>query len=422
MSFVFDPKIFILPPFLDCPKCGEKNCYGVLSIQAQHYIRRCKQCWGDEAYPLPLLNKKIIYIDQFAISNMMKSINPKLKVTNKHDSFFKDLFLKLEFLAKAHIVVCPHSLIHSDESIMSRNYEDIKAMYRYLSFGSEYMPVTTINRFHFVSAFEKYTNGNGVIEIDKKIVCPSYNIWKERFRIDIDQESIEEDKRGIKKYKLKASAALQQVFDNWRSEKPFDFEKIFKIELFAAAKLYVERYLSFIEEKAKAYMGMRSDLGKSDETIILVYQMLEILKSNGSENGITNDLIIIQNFLQSDALLEIPNHRIECLLWAALARKAAAGQKSLRNISIVNDIRAISSYMPYSDAMFIDKECHGLLNDGDVSKRLMCNTRIFSLANKEEFLDYLDDMISKVSPEHIELIKKVYGDTWLKPYTTMYNP
>ena len=421
-DFIFDPKILILPPYFECPNCGEINSFGVLSIHDGYYIRRCKECWYDESYGLPKLDKKIIYLDQFVISNMMKSLNSKIQTNDANDDFFRNLFLKLEFLAKVHIVVCPDSLIHYDESIMSKHYEDIRAMYRYLSFGTSYMPTSTISRFHFVSAFRKYITGEDDIEIDRDTVCSGYNKWKDRIRVDIDTKSEKEDRKQIEESKLKLLQNLQPVFDKWKFQKPFVFDDVYKRELYSPSKLYIKRYLDFTKEIIKANMGIEGNINEyiSDEKLVLVKQMLDILEENGV-NNLADEFNTIQSFFQSDIMLEIPNHRIECLMWAAFARKAAYGQKSIKKISIVNDIRAISSYMPYSDAIFIDKECHGLLNDDDVSKRLKCNTKIFSLYNKNDFLMYLDDMISEVPEEHIELIKRVYGEQWMKPYTSMYD-
>jgi hypothetical protein len=36
-EFVFDPKVFILPPFNTCPSCGQKESYGVLMIGGAQY-------------------------------------------------------------------------------------------------------------------------------------------------------------------------------------------------------------------------------------------------------------------------------------------------------------------------------------------------------------------------------------------------
>lgn len=422
-DFCFDPRLFITPPFEDCPKCKEKKCFGVLSIYGQSYIRRCNKCWYDESYSLPVLSKKIIYIDQFVISNMMKSIHPTFRITDKNNDFFKELFLKLEFLAKAHIVVCPESLIHYDESIMSKRYcyDDIKEMYKYLSFGTSFLSISTISRFHFVAAFRKYLTGVDDIKLKRETVCPRCNEWKDKLRIDVDCTTREAYKKEICDQKIRSLEALSLVFEDWKRIRPFVFEEIFKNELTSPAKFYLKNYYVFLKEFTKAQFGIENNINRyiSDEALLTVREMFNILEE--SQIALSRYCELIDTFFKSNLMLEVPNHRIESLLWTALARKAASGQKKIKNISIVNDIYAISSYMPYSDAIFIDKECHGLLDDVDVQKRIGCTTRVFSLKNKAEFIKYLDELILNISEEHIALIKQVYGEQWLEPFTSMYD-
>ena len=71
-----DPRIFISNPYVTCPKCRKEG-FGVLMIDGRHYTRRCRECWHTENIDLPPIRKKIIYIDQFAISGMMKVIRPQ---------------------------------------------------------------------------------------------------------------------------------------------------------------------------------------------------------------------------------------------------------------------------------------------------------------------------------------------------------
>jgi hypothetical protein len=39
------------------------------------YTRRCRACWFKAHVGLPPLSRKVVYIDQFAISDMMKTLN-----------------------------------------------------------------------------------------------------------------------------------------------------------------------------------------------------------------------------------------------------------------------------------------------------------------------------------------------------------
>ena len=117
MSYrLISPRDFIRPPYVRCPKCGQQT-FGILGVSDQQYFRRCYGCLypkRDEKpviYPLPVLKKKIIYLDQFAISNMVKFFYPEVKVskTRTIDSFYKVLFDKIHRLTSLQLVICPDS-------------------------------------------------------------------------------------------------------------------------------------------------------------------------------------------------------------------------------------------------------------------------------------------------------------------------
>src|SRR3954464_2383075 len=74
-TFVIDPRDWISPPFIACPFCGAEE-FGVLMITRSSYVRRCRACMKDEQFGLPALAKKILYLDQFAISKLMKVLHP----------------------------------------------------------------------------------------------------------------------------------------------------------------------------------------------------------------------------------------------------------------------------------------------------------------------------------------------------------
>ena len=138
----FDPRIFISPPYIKCPKCG-KDSFGILTICNNHYCRRCIECFyprGTEpeaSYPLPKLNKKIIYLDQFAISEMMKVLNPESKAHQKGtvNKVWLDVFEKTHRLCKMQLIICPDSNYHHDESIVSPFFNELRRIYELFSHG-----------------------------------------------------------------------------------------------------------------------------------------------------------------------------------------------------------------------------------------------------------------------------------------------
>ena len=121
------PKVkeFVSPPFWTCPDCGHQGTFGVLMVCDRHYVRRCINCWFDQRLPLPEIRKRIIYLDQFVISNMMKELDP----AHKHaQGFYQSLFERLDRLSKLQLIVCPDSPIQDHESVVDTRYENSRCL------------------------------------------------------------------------------------------------------------------------------------------------------------------------------------------------------------------------------------------------------------------------------------------------------
>jgi len=71
--------------------------------------------------------------------------------------------------------------------------------------------------------------------------------------------------------------------------------------------------------------------------------------------------------------------------------------------------RQLHPTAPYVDAMFLDKECAGLLRETPLREDLNLRARIFSLNTRQEFLDYLGEL-ENAAPEKVRhYSKRLYG-------------
>jgi len=113
--------------------------------------------------------------------------------------------------------------------------------------------------------------------------------------------------------------------------------------------------------------------------------------------------------------------RIQAMLFAAVARKAAAGQKKSPTRGFFNDVGMISTILPYSDVMFIDNECAGLMAEDPLKSELNYGAKIFSLSTRDKFDEYLDLILHSVSAAHLRKVREIYGDGWEKPFTGIYD-
>jgi hypothetical protein len=116
----FDARKLVGPPYWKCPDCGAEK-FGVYHINAHSYDRRCVNCWCKGNFPLWPLNRKVVYIDQFAISDMMKSLNRAAEHHSRAaaDPFWLALFERLDRVVKLQLAICPYSDAHRHESMVS---------------------------------------------------------------------------------------------------------------------------------------------------------------------------------------------------------------------------------------------------------------------------------------------------------------
>src|SRR5712691_3171481 len=88
--------IWILPQYQTCPNC-RRDAFGVLMIGGTSMVRRCMECFYDEQFQLPDVDKSIVYLDQMAISNMTKILHPELSAGRAIDPFWREMFERIDF-------------------------------------------------------------------------------------------------------------------------------------------------------------------------------------------------------------------------------------------------------------------------------------------------------------------------------------
>ena len=124
------------------------------------------------------------------------------------------------------------------------------------------------------------------------------------------------------------------------------------------------------------------------------------------------------DFLHSEQALSAPENHLEALLYAALGHLAGSGQRRVPSRGTPNDIKFISAYLPYCDAMFIDNEFAQILSEQPVASKVgKYPTKVFSTRSRDDFLAYLATLDD--DPIHVERVVRTYGKTWAEPYRGM---
>ncbi len=296
------PKDFIQEPYIRCPKCL-KETFGVLSIFSKSYTRRCSECFfpkGSEPsvrYPLPKLDKKIIYLDQNIISNMMKSLNSKTNAYQKNKllPFWKSFFEKIHELVKLQLIICPDSNFHQYESLLSQHYAALKRMYELLSNKVSFYNHETIHRFQIIYQFKKWL-GEEVKDLTiDSITHGNINDWQERFIISMRSEGWPELIEELKKNKEIIVTALIPLFQRWQTEKNRGFDFWFNEEVQGHANYIIDSYKKQLSNFAMANSGTPIEPGLliPNMATVLLDQMIEILKKkiNSAEVAHTNGFL-----------------------------------------------------------------------------------------------------------------------------------
>lgn len=412
------PDMFVSKPYHKCPKCKAKT-YGVLMINRRSYVRRCNKCMYSESYKLPEIEKKVIYLDQMAISNMMNSIratDPKKQ--SQIPLEWKAMFEKLDRLVKLQLIICPHSLIHEDESIVTPVFKDLKQMYEHLGNGVEFYDIETIVRYQYYEAFTKWLN----IRTDQitihDIVHGDLYEWQDRIRISIESSKDPTDYvEELKKAREVSSVGLTEVFNRWKTETNKMFIDWFNEERNAYGPAYWRAYIESVLNSSPLNMF---NFVLSEKSVLMLH-----LKSILRQNGITDETEMLKKlaeFFHSDQAKEIPFLSNYSMLAATLANQAAhGGRMQPPNMGMSNDLSFVSAFTPYCDALFVDNAFKEIVKQGDKNLNLGISDKFYSANDFKGFFAYLDKIENSVPKEYLEKVREVYGEDWGNPYTTMYD-
>src|ERR1019366_5381719 len=124
-----------------------------------------------------------------------------------------------------------------------------------------------------------------------------------------------------------------------------------------------------------------------------------------------------KDFGKANRIADAPFVKLQSLMYAAVAMRAAGGQKEPPNEGTTTDVDTVAHLLPYCDAMFMDNGCRSLLLDVPKDLRPADVEKVFSLNSKVEFLDYLRGIRASISAEQLHAIRDVYGERYAESLT-----
>ncbi|MDQ5962383.1 MAG: hypothetical protein QG653_190 [Patescibacteria group bacterium] len=429
-------KDLISGPYKKCSMCRE-NTFGVfIHTGGRGYLRECTTCGHKEEHSYPSIQKKIIYLDQFFISNIAKALDPQAQSHIKvlEQPFWIDAYTKLDILSKKNLTTCPDSSFHTDESLLSGDppYKMLKRVYEHLSHGCTFYDYNTITRFQVQQHLENYIKGEPEkpLELDATtVIHGDPHEWRGGMGISINMRPYDGQLETIHQDRKAWYEGMKPVFERWQKEKGRDFMDWFNEEVSAFGKATIKAHVAFLEKRVslsqkyadQTLAGQEHDIDLNDifppPSSQMIDDIIRIMKGRGVLD-VQESYRKIAEYLQSKYIASIPTVHISSLLFAALARKAANGQKTYPNIGTITDVNAIASLLPYCDAMFVDNAMAALLNEQPLKKDIeRYGTKIFCLNTKEQFLAYLDEIESTASPEHLAVVADSGGE--VEPYMSL---
>ena len=381
-----------------CPGCGAEDAYGNVLVAKNILIRGCLNCKHSEQWPLPALSKVIIYLDQFFLSHAFRGKPEFVKVSGI-----------ITDLADSQLLVCPRSSIHEDETHQWRDYrqKELWEFIRQASRGHEFAPEYEIKRRQIQIAFKRFlAKDSDRFPISPDVALPkNVNDWDDYFRVEINRppDNVEE----LRRLKEQSTERFVNVFPKWRRETT-SFEEDRHEELSATYHGYLELYFT------KLAREMNGDLLAELYSPVDAQIVQSLLRTGRKVMEDHEYFERIQDFFNSEYFQEVPYEDISAGLFAVLRQRIKNGhyenpEKAKKRLSgFFFDVKFISAYAPYCDAMFLDNAMFDLVNDPQLKLKQKYGTKFFSRNNWDQFIGFLNAIDERKSRELDQTLKLVY--------------
>ncbi len=404
----------ITPPYRECPECKKADSFGFYSNSMQDntdpkmYTQKCLDCGHQETYFLPPLEKKIIYLDQFALSEMLKSIDPSVPRRGTLNPIWRTLFKKLEQLSRKQLLVCPKSTYHNIESLPTTFYSKFQTLIEYLSWHVSFHRPNSIKARQIERHAKLWIKEKGDKEptIKRNDAFKSkINYWHTSNNLKINTSPNPLEIAAIQRRRATNEAEIASLYDGWRSESKS------QEQWFSEPKSQEQWFKETVKEFGHYTLHRPSplfevDFQKSVENVFL--------KEGVSQDHVEEKVI---EYFNSPQLENLPFLKISALLLAAMAWRVAGGQKK-KSPSIFVDFDMIATFLPYCDAMIIDNECHSFFKEKAFQEISKYGTQLFSLRCIDKFEQYLDDIDITGCSNILFHAQDIYD--WQKPFDEIY--
>jgi len=332
----------------DCPICGGEACFGNVMVGGSTLSRGCRLCAHWVQIPLPVLKKKILYLDQSFLSSAFRMGKPPLV----------EVFKKVSNLASKQLLVTPHSDIHEDETYAWSGYseqtpEQLMRFIKTVARGLKFKPQNEVEKEQIFRAFKAFMAGepatNTLLKSD--IFYGDQNEWHDYMYVSVQRPPI--DLNGLRQQKARSSQQMLDAFKSWRNTSA-TFEEDVAFEIQDASRIYLQHYLQSL---CQMMNGDAPDIFSATAPTEKMRMLVSTLTNNMSGE---DALQKVSQFLSSQHFALMPHLTIAAGMFAQLRQQARTGAYSNREKAMeklggtLDDVRHIATYAPYCDAIFVD--------------------------------------------------------------------
>jgi hypothetical protein len=230
-------------------------------IPGRHYVRRCRDCQHALTFYLPALTKKIIYLDQMAISNMVLALNPETRAhqAGRVDPEWLELFRRLDRLVKGQLIACPESLFHQDGSLVSPFRTPLRRMYEHLSGETSFQDASYIEQSQLDLHVRQWLAGHPdtpIRIVAEDVVQGRLHEWLDHFHISINLAVPPDWVDDLRRRREVVHEEISEIFEQWHAEGDRPFPDRFIEEMRGYGWGLIEAYWLHLERVARIAAGL----------------------------------------------------------------------------------------------------------------------------------------------------------------------
>ena len=239
-------------PWSRCFQCKE-NTFGFLSGNYHSISWRCSRCRYQVDEPLPDVDKKVIYIDQFVFSELFK-LKAGTRREDKLTPFWQEVDRLLHRVVHLQQAVLPHSNIHHAETVVSAWPRELREAYEAMGGDMRFEDTSDVQMREiqdFASAYVEQREPSVSIDVDE-VLRGKRNKWLPNIRVVVGADYTR-FAPATRQRRDSTGASVNELMENWRAQ-GLGFDEVLSIELNGYHYSRIEALKAWRElyERAKA--------------------------------------------------------------------------------------------------------------------------------------------------------------------------